>query len=377
MTQQAYEHQQQLNESPQLTALQELEAEVELEGFAVYHDPHVDVPDLVTGLTKLQAAAMKQDKDRAKHLIVQGANTEVVDPKTGDTPLLSAVKYGNYYPASELLRAHANHLHVNKYGMNALHIAIAQRQPVLADAIIVHDSTLRKGVWAKFYPDLPSLVNSRMTNGPTALMMASQDGLRTVVERLVGYRADLNFQTQTGDTALMYASITGNKDIVDILLYHGADPFLKNNMGFTPFMMASQRGHTSTVKEFLKYIERDSPRLDDLLDMRDYVSYSALDLASLEGHQDVVDTLIIAGAERSKYSSDVSKEVMEERRLKMSERDTGKMKKVDAEVRKDLKYPDPTEIGKFKVPDNFLGRHDSELDLKAAKLELEGYDVSY
>lgn len=55
-------------------------------------------------------------------------------------------------------------------------------------------------------------------NGWTALMYATSNGNKFVVESLLSQNAKVNLQDLNGWTALMYAISNGNKEIVNMLL---------------------------------------------------------------------------------------------------------------------------------------------------------------
>lgn len=309
MTKEEYEETKGGTQKRKVDPLADLNAELKLEGYAVYKNPEFANERRKDGLTKLMAAALRPDKGIVKHLVAQGADTELTNEK-GDTALLMAVSKGHYYPAAELLKGHANMHHRNKKGMNTLHTAIAGGQLVIVEAILASDEQLRYSVdFREDYIKKPFLLDDPLPTGQSPLMMACQQGETKMVEKLLAYGAEINLRKKgTQETALMYASIIGHDGLVNILLDHGADAHAQNSMGFTALMYAAHRGHESVVRTFLRLINSDLYRHLSLLDARDEIGSSALDHAVQERERDVIDELMAAGAEVGRVYPRVSPE---------------------------------------------------------------------
>lgn len=86
----------------------------------------------------------------------------------------------------------------------------------------------------------------------TALMCASERGVQTVVESLLGAGADPNARSNSGFSALMYASIGGHEAILKLLLDARADVNAQRNAGGTALSYASFNGYSKIVKLLLE-----------------------------------------------------------------------------------------------------------------------------
>ncbi|MBE6463631.1 MAG: ankyrin repeat domain-containing protein, partial [Alphaproteobacteria bacterium] len=81
-------------------------------------------------------------------------------------------------------------------------------------------------------------VNAKTNGGRTALIIASHDGDKEIVELLIEKGADVNAKANGGSTALMRASRDGYTDVAEVLIQNGADVNQKNNSGQNAMMVA-------------------------------------------------------------------------------------------------------------------------------------------
>ena len=65
-------------------------------------------------------------------------------------------------------------------------------------------------------------VNDGAGRGITALLVASQNGHRSIVQALLSAKADVNIKTRNGDTPLIAATQTGHEEVVQLLKQAGA-----------------------------------------------------------------------------------------------------------------------------------------------------------
>jgi uncharacterized protein len=92
-----------------------------------------------------------------------------------------------------------------------------------------------------------------------------------------------------GVTALHLACFYGQEEAAEHLLEAGADPSAQahNELGSTPLQEAARGGHRNVVLLLLaRGVEVDTP---------DHQGWSALHLAASEGHQDIVEALLLSG----------------------------------------------------------------------------------
>jgi len=95
--------------------------------------------------------------------------------------------------------------------------------------------------------------------GNTVLMSQCITGSNLNIKELLENGADLSIQNNFGNTALMLASENGHKEIVEVLLekIKHENLLLKNNKGETALMLASQKGHRKIVEVLLEKLDEE------------------------------------------------------------------------------------------------------------------------
>ena len=126
-----------------------------------------------------------------------------------------------------------------------------------------------------------------------ALEIAASEGitrvLSSLVQSLIEDGDNINMETKDGKTALMLAAAEGNRDAVMALIRHGANVNKKEKKyGFSALLYAVWRGDVDTVQAL---IESGAD-----VNVKDIDEASALDIAIVREHAEVVKILKKAGA---------------------------------------------------------------------------------
>ena len=127
-------------------------------------------------------------------------------------------------------------------------------------------------------------------DGFTALHCAGQQGRGDVVEVLIDAGADIEAKNDVGRSPLLFASSSGHLDIVKMLVKAGAGVCVTDNEGDTCLIFATYFGHTETVRYLVGLKDVDVNHADNN-------GFAPLFVAVQEGHGDVVQVLIAAGAD--------------------------------------------------------------------------------
>jgi ankyrin repeat protein len=133
-------------------------------------------------------------------------------------------------------------------------------------------------------------VNARSGDGSTPLLWAVHSSNVEIARALIAAKAAVDTANDYGVTPLLDASRTGDAAMVDLLLKSGANPSLAHPEGETPLMAASRSGSVPAVRLLLA-------RGVEVNTVESFQKTTALMWAAAEGHLDVVDVLIEAGAD--------------------------------------------------------------------------------
>ena len=119
-----------------------------------------------------------------------------------------------------------------------------------------------------------------------AILNGDLEGIREILREGV----DLQGCDEQGRGALHYAVQSGNEEIVRGFLRRGLSPLQKDSLGMTPFHLAAAAGGV-VLLQLLYWQDRST------IDLLDHQHSSALYLAAQEGRVEVVDKLIVWGAD--------------------------------------------------------------------------------
>jgi ankyrin repeat protein len=136
----------------------------------------------------------------------------------------------------------------------------------------------------------PGLLDARISDGRTPLMLASRWGHVGVVRWLLDKGAAINERDNQGCTAVWLACHKDHPPVVRVLMERGADPTFAQG-GWTPLVEASFRGHLEVVRSLLGH---SSGRAT--LNYRDPYGKTALWVACDYGRGGVARALLESGA---------------------------------------------------------------------------------
>ncbi|HKE85247.1 MAG TPA: ankyrin repeat domain-containing protein [Vicinamibacterales bacterium] len=167
---------------------------------------------------------------------------------------------------------------------------------VVAIASAAGDSPLTRAVRAGDVQAVRTLVksgvdvNARSGDGSTPLLWAASNSAHEIANILIAAKATVDTPNDFGITPLLHASRIGDAAMVDLLLKAGASPSRAHPEGETPLMAAARSGSVPAVRALLA-------RGANVNAAETIQNTTALMWASAEGHLDVADVLIEAGAD--------------------------------------------------------------------------------
>ena len=234
-----------------------------------------------TGISPLMIACKHGHLDIAKLLLQKGANVNFVN-NLNQTALMKAAEGGNVEVVNLLLEHGANCDTVAIDTKTALILACEQGSIEVVEALLVKTEFKETEGFFNGIPGLRSWWKFSCTL--SLVFIAVQHGNINLVKWFLrrGYKVPLG--------ALFQAISQQNHDMVKVLLQNGANVNETGESGWTALMQASYLGDSAIISTLLN--NERKPDVDHL----DRGKNSALMLAALHKHADVVSLLLMAGA---------------------------------------------------------------------------------
>jgi ankyrin repeat protein len=231
------------------------------------------------GRTALFCAAQNGHKEIVALLLRQGARADIRGDTYSSLPIMVAAS-GGHLAVVELLLQHV--------GKEVLEEGDASNRTVLDYASSGGHETVVEFL-------LSQGASTDIGDGPgeTPVMSAAWVGHLGVVKRLVDHTEGQGLEKKNiqGRTALHMAAYGGHEEVATYLLSRRAQTDVKDREGMTPLMEAIDGGHVGVVKILLQHMEAQ------LLDVTDLYGRTALYIAALRGHEEIVRALLLAGAD--------------------------------------------------------------------------------
>lgn len=249
-------------------------------------------------------AAAQGNLAELKRAIRAGANLNVIDPESGNSPLLWASFTGQLEAIKLLLNAGANlEVESSDGRKTALLMASYAGHVEIVKLLLTHGAN----------------VDAKNSRGDTSLHISSYIGRLDIVNILLQKSTQINLQTdRTGYAAIHFASFKGNFEIVEILLNAGADVSIKDASGKTAIMLSCMQKYPSIVKllvhsansrdgaedsftDFNSQSLLNEPSLNSvtketaIVNYQDGLGYTALMLAVRAGCIDCIHALVLDG----------------------------------------------------------------------------------
>ncbi|XP_046902418.1 ankyrin repeat domain-containing protein 50 [Hypomesus transpacificus] len=283
--------------------------------------PSVGIHCAGGGGTIVRRALERQDSVRV--LLDSGVSANRTDPLDGRTLLASAAHAGSADVVRLLLSRGADPLISDHQGQTPLTLVARQghvqaltvvldwaRDQDLKTTIRVLEhadsegwTALRSAAWGghaeavHLLLDAGANVDGCDVEGRTALRAAAWGGHEEILLTLLDYGAQVDVADREGRTPLIAAAYMGHREAVEILLDHGADVRLADDDGRTALSVAALC--VPTAAGVKGYGEVASLLLERGANPghRDRDSMTPLLLAAYEGHEEVVELLLEAGAD--------------------------------------------------------------------------------
>jgi len=223
-------------------------------------------------LNALLLAVAEQNLEKLADCISKGHDLHET-PLKGCTPLLLAVKLGNYEMVKLLVQNGASCCSANENGPTVLHHAAVNGLAEIVKCLVEVGGA-----------ELDQL----NVAGCTPLYQAVQHGHIDCVRAFLTLGAKIEARTGTGATPLYIASDRGNLSLASILLHAGADANVATELQMTPLLVAAFNGHQDVVCLLLAH------KVD--IEQRGPCGGTALYVAAQEGRRSLAECLLQHGA---------------------------------------------------------------------------------
>ncbi|KAL0985519.1 hypothetical protein UPYG_G00157930 [Umbra pygmaea] len=261
-------------------------------------------------------------EDSVTMLLNSGVSVNRTDPKDGRTLLASAAHTGSAEVFQLLLSRGADPLIIDHQGQSPLTLAARQghekvleallgwargKEPEVRVEMLEHADSegwtaLRSAAWGGHTSAVHMLLEAGAevdhcdAEGRTALRTAAWGGHEEILVTLLGYGAQVDLADREGRTPLIVAAYMGNREVLEILLDHGAEVNLADGDGRTALSVAALCVPKAGVKGYGDVASLLLERGADSGHM-DKDGMTPLLLAAYEGHEEVVELLLEAGAD--------------------------------------------------------------------------------
>lgn len=241
------------------------------------HDPGYTLVDCAVRARfmgpALYAHALDQNLEQLQVLLSADGAAQGINHATtsGATPLMMAVRNGDYRCAKLLLSHGADLLISKNDGTSCISMAASKGDVEMVEILLQHSA------------DLTQCTH----DGSSSLFFAAQAGHSSIAGLLLRHRADPNQTRQDGASSLFMAAYNRHSATVEVLLSAGARPNHCMN-GANPLFHSANHGDACTVELLLRHHA----------DANEVVSGSTcLFIAVQGGHQDVVRLLLANNAD--------------------------------------------------------------------------------
>jgi ankyrin repeat protein len=241
--------------------------------------------------SSVTAAARAGDREAVRALLKQGADVNAAEGD-GTTALHWAARAGDAELVQMLVYAGANVKASTRLGAYTPLMMAAQAGHAAAVAALIAGG---------------SDVKATSTTGTTPLMFAAESGDTRTVTMLVEAGADVNaHETAMGQTALMFATAYNRLDVVKLLIARGADLAATSKV-VDLSKLSSPEEEFGQQRARNQNAGNNDQRPPDIAGVTRQYRYnelvgtsggfSALQFAARQGHADVVQALVEAGAD--------------------------------------------------------------------------------
>ena len=194
------------------------------------------LPACADPVRQLVVAAQIDNATQVKKLLGTGLDPNTIDPVTGETVLMVALREGSEGVAAELIADQRLQLELQApNGNTALMMAAFKRNRTAVLALLARGAIVTRPGW-------------------TALHYAAASGDADIAGILLEHHAYIDAESPSQLTPLMIAAREGQLPVVQLLLQQGADARLRNNEKLSASQIAIRAGYERIAAVIDKHI---------------------------------------------------------------------------------------------------------------------------
>jgi hypothetical protein len=183
-------------------------------------------------------AARLDDVTTVRKLLAKGVSPNTIDPISGESVLLLALREGSQRVVDALAVARDLQLELQApNGNTALMMAAFKANKPAVQALLARGAAVNRPGWAPLH-------------------YAAAGGDAGITELLIKRGADLNARAVAGFTPLMMAAREGQEEAVRVLLRAGADATLANSEGLNAAQMAQRADKPRIAAAIAPYLKK-------------------------------------------------------------------------------------------------------------------------
>ncbi|WP_133406345.1 ankyrin repeat domain-containing protein [Parashewanella tropica] len=256
--------------------------------------------------TALMRASSNGNIEAVRTLLKHSSNIDSADC-VGSTALHLAADHGHSAVVALLIKSGATPTLCDFNGLTPLQIACTSGHLQVVETLLEHET---------------ENIDWQDSLGYTPLMHATRTGNPSIVKALLKHTKNVNLSTHHGKTALHIAIFQGSTEVIELLKSAGAEVNAKTEVGKTPLHFAARDHQFTTAKALLENANANADIQDshgetplmivakdgDIelakllishttdINLVNHSGQSALYLAVMNGHSDIVDCLLKNGA---------------------------------------------------------------------------------
>ncbi len=184
----------------------------------------------------LVVAAQMDNVTQVRKLLKKGVNPNTIDPISGESVLMIALREGSDQVAAELIADQGLQLEQTApNGNTALMMAAFKHNKRAVLALLARGAVVTRPGW-------------------TALHYAAASGDDEIAAILLDKHAYIDAESPSQLTPLMIAAREGHLEVAQLLLREGADARLRNNEKLTASQIAQRAGHAQIAAEIDRHL---------------------------------------------------------------------------------------------------------------------------